>query len=179
MPRLKCLEKSEASDKSQQLMGELESKKMLLNIFRGMANSPVVLDAYLKFSGALREGKLDGKTREAIALAVGQSNNSAYCLAAHTAMGKSAGLDDAAIRDARMGRSADKKMHAAVVLARQIIASRGTVSETDMNAAKAAGLDDGEIAEVVANVVLNVFTNYFNNVNQTEVDFPKVAVSIG
>jgi AhpD family alkylhydroperoxidase len=179
MPRLKSLEKSQASPQSQQMMGELESKKMLLNIFRGMANSPVVLDAYLKFSGALREGKLDAKTREAIALAVAQSNNSAYCLAAHTALGKNAGLDDAAIRDARLGKSADKKMHAAVVLARQLVASRGTVSESDVTAAKAAGLDDGEIAEVVANVVVNVFTNYFNNLNQTEVDFPKVSVNIG
>lgn len=179
MPRLKCLDKSQAAPQAQQMMGELESKKMLLNIFRAMANSPVVLDAYLKFSGALREGKLDGKTREAIALTVGQNNNCAYCLAAHTVLGKNAGLDDNAIRDARLGKSADRKTNAAITLARQIIASRGTISDSDAAAAHAAGLDDGEIAEVVANVVLNVFTNYFNNVNQTEVDFPKVPVSIG
>jgi hypothetical protein len=37
------------------MMAELESKKMLLNIFRAMADSPAVLDAFLKFSGALRE----------------------------------------------------------------------------------------------------------------------------
>ncbi len=179
MPRLKCLEKSQASPQSQQLMAELESKKMLLNIFRSMANSPVVLDAYLKFSGALREGKLDAKIREAIAITVAQSNNSAYCLAAHHVMGKSAGLDDAAIRDARLGKSSDGKTNMAIALARQIIASRGTVSDSDVAAAHAAGLDDGEIAEVVANVVLNCFTNYFNNVNQTEVDFPKVALNPG
>jgi len=35
---------------------------MLLSIFRGMANNPAVLDAYLKFSGALKEGKLDART---------------------------------------------------------------------------------------------------------------------
>ena len=90
MPRLKSLEKSQAGPKSQTLMADLEAKKMLLNIFRGMANSPAVLDAYLKFSGALQQGKLDAKTRHAIALAVAQFNRCGYCLAAHTMLGKGA-----------------------------------------------------------------------------------------
>jgi hypothetical protein len=30
----------------------------------------------------------------------------------------------------------------------------------------------------VAHVALNIFTNYFNNVAETEVDFPKVAVEL-
>jgi hypothetical protein len=65
MPRLKALQKDEGLPKSQQLMADLESKKMLLNIFRGMANSPAGLSFYLQGSGALKEGKLDAKTREA------------------------------------------------------------------------------------------------------------------
>jgi AhpD family alkylhydroperoxidase len=178
MPRLKSLEKSQANPKSQTMMSELESKKMLLNIFRGMANSPAVLDGYLKFSGALQQGKLDAKIRHAIALAVAQCNKTGYCLAAHTMLGKGAGLDDAAIRDARMGKSADPKTNAAVSLARQVLAGHGNVSDADASAAKSAGLDDGDIAEVIANVALNLFTNYFNNFNQSEVDLPKVPVNI-
>ncbi|MGA2441180.1 MAG: carboxymuconolactone decarboxylase family protein [Tepidisphaeraceae bacterium] len=178
MPRLRTLQKSQAGPKSQTLMADLESKKMLLNIFRGMANSPVVLDAYLKFSGALQQGKLDAKVRHAIALAVAQTNGCAYCLAAHTMLGKGAGLDDAAIRDARLGKSADRKTNAAVSLARQVLAGHGNVSDADASAARSAGLDDGDIAEVIANVALNLFTNYFNNFNQSEVDLPKVPVKI-
>ncbi|MGD0390167.1 MAG: carboxymuconolactone decarboxylase family protein [Tepidisphaeraceae bacterium] len=178
MPRLKTLEKSQASPKSQALMADLEGKKMLLNIFRGMANSPAVLDAYLKFSGALQQGKLDAKIRHAIALTVGQVNGCGYCLAAHTMLGKGAGLDDAGIRDARLGKSADRKTNAAVSLARQLLANHGNVSDPDASAARSAGLDDGDIAEVIANVALNLFTNYFNNFNQSEVDLPKVPVNI-
>ena len=178
MPRLKKLEKSQASPKSQQIMGDLENQKMLLNIFRSMANSPAVLDAYLKFSGALREGKLDSKTREAIALAVAQVNQCDYCLSAHTMLGKNAGLNDAMVRDARLGRSTDKKIGGAVVLAKQLVTTNGRASDTDIAAARAAGLDDGDIAEVVANVALNIFTNYFNHLNQTEVDLPKVPMEV-
>lgn len=178
MPRLKTLDKSQASPKSQQMMAELESKKMLLNIFRGMANSSAVLDAFLKFSGALHKGKLEAKTREAIALAIAQANRCDYCLAAHTALGKREGLDDKAIHEARLGRSSDRKTGAAVALAQKVLSSKGNISDADASAARSAGLDDGDIAEVVANVVLNLFTNYFNHVNQTEVDFPKVPVDI-
>jgi AhpD family alkylhydroperoxidase len=179
MPRLKSLEKLQASAKAQPIMAELESKKMLLNIFRGMANSPAVLDGYLKLSGALKEGKLDPKTREAIALAIAQCNDTGYCLAVHTVLGKNAGLDEVAIRDARLGKSADRKTNAAIALAKQIAGNKGKISDADASTARAAGLDDGDIAEVVANVVLNIFTNYFNNLNQTDVDFPKVPVELG
>jgi alkylhydroperoxidase family enzyme len=40
---------------------------------------------------------------------------------------------------------------------------------------RAAGFDDGAIAEVVANVALSIFTNYFTNVAETDIDFPKAA----
>jgi AhpD family alkylhydroperoxidase len=179
MPRLKRLEKSQGNPRSQEIMGDLESKKMLLNIFRSLANSPAALEGFLKFSGALKEGKLDGKTREAIALITAQTNCTEYCLAAHTVLGKNAGLDDKAIKEARLGCSADRKTAGAITLARQVLATKGNVSDADISAARSAGLDDGDIAEVVANVALNVFTNYFNNLNQAEVDFPKVPVEIG
>jgi AhpD family alkylhydroperoxidase len=178
MPRLKSLEKSQAEPKAQEMMGNLETQKILLNIFRGMANSPAVLDGYLKLSGALKEGKLDGKAREAIALVVAQANTSPYCLAAHTAIGKKAGLDDAAIHDARLGKSNDKRTASALTLAKKLVAKQGHVAEADISTARSGGLDDGDIAEVVANVALNVMTNYFNNCNQTDVDFPKVTVEV-
>lgn len=178
MARLAKLEKTQGDEKSRQLMDQLDSQKMLLNIFRGMANSPAVLDAYLKFSGALKQGKLPEKTREALALAVGQANKTEYCLSAHTMIGKGAGLDEASIRDARKCKSSDPKTAAALTLARQLTDKRGNVSDAEVSAAKAAGLSDGEIAEVVAHVALNIFTNYFNNLNQTDVDVPKVPVEI-
>lgn len=178
MPRLKRLEKGQGNPQANELMNDLDGKKKLLNIFRSMANSPAVLDSYLKFSGAMGSAKLDVKAREAVALAVSQANRCEYCLSAHTAIGKGAGLDDASIKDARLGRSKDRKTQAAVTLARAIVEKRGNVNDQDVKSARDAGLDDGELAEVVGTVVQTLFTNYFNHMNQTEVDFPKVAVEI-
>jgi len=178
MPRLAKLEKGQGDPQSQQLMNQLDAQKMLLNVFRGMANSPAVLDGYLKFSGALKTGMLSERTRTALALAVGQVNRCEYCLSVHHVGGKGTGLDEESIRDARLGQSEDPKTAAALTLARHLADSRGKVTDAQVAAAKGAGLSDGEIAEVVAHVALNIFTNYFNHVNQTEVDVPKVDLDI-
>jgi AhpD family alkylhydroperoxidase len=178
MSRLKTLNPGEGNEAANALMADLQSKKMLLNLFRGMANSPAVLDGYLKFSSALSATKLDAKTRHAIALAVGQANGCEYCLSAHTHLGKAVGLNEGEIRDSRLGRSADARRSAAITLARRLVQGRGQVSDADLAAARAGGLGDGELAEVVALTALNLFTNYFNLLNQTEVDLPKVPVAI-
>lgn len=39
-------------------------------------------------------------------------------------------------------------------------------------------MTEGEIAEIIANVALNVYTNYLNKIALTEVDFPRVSVSL-
>lgn len=178
MPRLKRLEPGQGSPEANELMSQLEKAGMLLNIFRGMANSAAVLEGYLKFSDALGKTKLDGPTRHAIALAIGQANHCEYCVSAHTLLGGKVGLDAGAAREARQGTSSDPKTAAAVKLALALNEKRGQVSDADLAAARAGGLDDGEIAEVVALVALNVFTNYFNHVNATEVDLPKVSLQL-
>lgn len=140
-----------------------------------MANSPAVLEAYLGFSGALAKGALSARLREQIALAVGESNNCQYCLAAHTALGRMAGLSDEQIADSRRGSSPDRKTEAALAFATKVVSERGLVDDDDVAQLRAAGFDDGDIAEIVANVSLNIFTNYLNHIAETEIDFPKAA----
>jgi uncharacterized peroxidase-related enzyme len=142
------------------------------NMTRAMANSPAVLRAYLEFSGALAAASLSARTRELIALAVGEANGCHYCLAAHTAIGGSLGLPAEALLQARSGDSADPKTAAVLHLARTLVSKQGRTSDTDLRDARNAGLTDGEIAETVAVVALNVFTNWFNHVAETPVDFP-------
>jgi uncharacterized peroxidase-related enzyme len=144
------------------------------NMMRAMANAPAVLDAYLGFSTALNKGTLDPRTREAIALAVGQANRCQYCVSAHSAFGRKAGLSDPDVAAARGGESSDTKTAAALRLALAVNNQQGRVADTDLAAARCSGLTDGEIAEVVGVVALNVFTNYFNHVADPQIDFPVV-----
>ncbi|GMU80344.1 MAG: alkyl hydroperoxide reductase AhpD [Planctomycetota bacterium] len=176
MARIKALSNTEADPKARPLL-EAVGKKLgkTPNLMRTMANSPAVLEAYLGFSGALAKGALSARLREQIALVVGEANRCDYCLAAHSALGRLAGLKDDEIAGSRRGATGDAKIDAALAFARTVVVQRGVVSDEDLLALRSAGYGDGEIAEVVANVALNIFTNYFNHIAATEVDFPQAA----
>lgn len=172
MTRIAALTLDQASPAAQALLQDTKAKLgMVPNLFSTLAHSPDALAGYLQLNGALQNGSLSPAERESIALAVGQVNQCAYCLSAHTLMGKGAGLSADAIATARQGSGS-----AVAALARQIAQSRGQISDADLAAARAAGLDDAKIIEVTALVALNVLTNYVNNVAGTVIDFPVVTV---
>ena len=67
------------------------------NLFRVAAQSPSVLEGMVGLFGAVAKGKLGARVRESIALTVSEIDACDYCLSAHTALGKGAGLTDAAM----------------------------------------------------------------------------------
>jgi uncharacterized peroxidase-related enzyme len=178
MQRLNAVDPQTASGKTKELLDTVQKTfGVTPNMMRTMANSPAVLEAYLNFSGALGKGKLSARLREQVALIVAEANICEYCLSAHTAIGKMVGLSEDDISASRQAKANDPKAEAALNLALHIVVSRGELNDADVNAARQAGLDDGEIAELIANVALNIFTNYFNHIAQTVIDFPKAPLA--
>ncbi len=173
MSRLQPIAPQMVSSKTQERYRVLHGKLgMLPNMMLTMANAPAVLDGYLQFSNALGKGKLSSKLRDQIALVVGQTNQCAYCLAAHTTVGESLGVNDEQLRDSRLGNAVDPNTEVLLRLARKLIEQRGRIDASDLEAVRAAGHDDSILAEVVAHVALNLFTNSLNLVAETEIDFP-------
>jgi len=145
----------------------------VLNIHGAMAHSPAVLETYAAIQEALQDsGTFDGKTREAIALAVGNVDDCSYCQAAHTAGGRAAGLTEQETVDIRRDSVADPKLASLLTLVREQAAHVGDVQDSTWQAALAAGWTDAELTETAAVVALNLFTNYFNHLVQTELDLP-------
>ncbi len=176
MPRLNPIDTATADPEAKTLLESVQKKMgMTPNMLRTMANAPAVLEAYLGFSAALQGGVLPPKLREQIALTVSELNRCQYCLSAHTALGKMAGLCDEEIADSRRGVSPDRKTEAVLHFARKVVTERGWVGDDDVAALRAAGTTDAEMAEIVAVVSFNIFTNYFDHVARPEVDFPEVA----
>ena len=175
MPRLNAIDPNVATGKAKELLDGVKTKiGMVPNLMRTFANSPAALEGYLSFSGALGGGSLNAKVREQIALAVADANSCEYCLSAHTAIGKMVGLNENELVASRQASSGDAKTDAALKFAHQIVVKRGELLDSEEQAVRAAGYNDGEITEIVANVALNIFTNYFNVIAKTEIDFPRV-----
>lgn len=174
MPRIPAVGPDTTPEGSRELLEEIEHAfDKAPNIAKTLAQSPAALQAWFGLNGALAS-TLTPELREQISIAVAEANGCAYCLSAHTAVGGMVGLDEEELALAREGSSRDARREAALQFALAVLESRGNVSDDVLERVRAAGFDDGEIAEVVAHVALNVLTNYFNRVAQPEIDFPVV-----
>jgi uncharacterized peroxidase-related enzyme len=175
MQTLKSIDPASVSGKTKQIFDALQKNLGTVpNLLRALANSPVALSAYVNFNSALGEAKLSGRLREQIAIAVANVNSCDYCLSAHNALGKLAGLGENDLSLAQKAEASDSKTAAALRFAAEIVRKRGLVPSSEIDAVRAAGYGDGEIAEIVAVVAINIFTNYFNHIAGTEIDFPVV-----
>lgn len=176
MSRITALDPATTTGKSAELFTAVKSKLgMVPNLMRTLGHSPAALEAYLGFSATLGHGVLPAKVREQIALTVAETNACDYCLAAHSLIGKGAGLSPDAILAARRIEAADPRVDALLKFAAKVVEARGLVSDDALAAVRAAGVSDAEVIETVAHVALNILTNYLNHVAQTTVDFPKAA----
>jgi uncharacterized peroxidase-related enzyme len=144
------------------------------NMFKAVANSPAALRSMWGAFGALGGGRIDAQLGEQIAVAVADRNACEYCLAAHTALGRKAGLTAAQLQSAQMGESADARTAAALRFALKLVNERGQVSDADVQALRQAGFDEEHIVEILAHVALNLFTNYVNVAFDVPVDFAPV-----
>lgn len=144
------------------------------NFIRVLANSPNALEGFLGLYGALGRAKVSKATQERIALAIAEGNSCQYCVSAHTAIGRGAGLSNEEMALNRKGGSSDAKAAATVSFAKALNTNLGEITAAEFDAARNAGLTDGEIVEVVAVVALNIFTNIIGKATRVEIDFPKI-----
>ena len=178
MPRIQPLALEQADANTAAALKAVQSKLgMLPNMFTTFAHAPAGLNAYLQFSQALNAGRLNARQREMIAIAVAQENSCAYCLSAHAAIGKGAGLSDSDIQQARAGKAAQVLDAVISAFALKVVRTKGAISDSEFATARAAGLDEGLMIEIISHVALNTLTNYVNRVSATEIDFPVLQLS--
>ena len=144
------------------------------NMFRAVANSPAALQSMWAAFGALGGGVIGAALGEQIAVAVANRNACDYCLAAHTALGRKAGVSGDDLAAAQSGESADPRTAAVLRFALKLVNERGQVDATDVQALHDHGWSDEHIVEIVGHVALNLFTNYVNVALAVPVDFPGV-----
>lgn len=135
--------------------------------------SPTALKVALEGDAALSRGTLSKADIEAIRVAVSAQNGCDYCVAAHSMIGKMAGLKADELRQLRAGDGVeDAKRQALVDFARHVTSTTGTVAAARVQAVLDAGWSSAQIVEAMLAISLIGFTNLVNRVNDTDVDFP-------
>lgn len=175
MARVTVIDPQTATGEARELLDAVQAGLgMVPNFIRVLANSPAALNAFLGLHAIAGTGLLGPKTRERIALAVAEQNACQYCVSAHTAIGRKAGLDNQEILQNRRGRSSDARAEAALAFARALVEHTGQVSSSEFDAVRAAGHSDGEIIEIITHVAMNIFTNLLGKATQVDIDFPRI-----
>jgi uncharacterized peroxidase-related enzyme len=175
MSRLHTIAPAEATGHAAQLFTAIKGAVgMVPNAFATIgSNSPVALEAALNLDSALGKSSLSAKQVEVIKLAVSAVAHCDYCLAAHTMIGKHAGMSRETILAVRQGQSSgDAAIDALAAFVNTLVSTSGTVPVTAVAAVKAAGYSDAQVIDTLLAIASITFTNLVNRVNDTVIDFP-------
>jgi uncharacterized peroxidase-related enzyme len=179
MARINVITHETANAEQMALYDAIQSQLGIVpNFLKVFANSPEALKAFLGLHGIANGGSLDPQTRERIALALAQRNACEYCLSAHTAIGRKAGLNGAEIDANRAGTSQEARAAAAVKFARAINEHTGDVTTAELDEVRGAGYTEAEIVEIITHVGMNILTNLIGRASRVEIDFPKVDLKL-
>lgn len=174
MEILKPLSLEEANANSQAIFNQVKSKiGMLPNLYAAMGVSDKLLGGFLGFTETLKSGELTAKEYEAVALATSQVNECAYCLSAHTAIGKMNGFSEEETLAIRTNSSEDSKLNALVILASELAEQKGKASDETISNFLEAGYSKAAFTEVIGIVSLTIITNTVYLNGGFEIDFPK------
>ena len=140
------------------------------------AHGPAALKSILAADQVLAAGSLSKRDQETIKLVISGVAGCDYCVAAHSMLGKLAGLKPEELKSIRDGKpTGDAKRDALVRFVRTLAETSGTVSDDDFAAIKAAGYTDAQLVDISLAFATIIFTNVFNRINDTEIDFPAAA----
>lgn len=178
MARIHLVSGESANPEQQRLFEAIRSQLgMVPNFLRAFANSPAALNAFLGLHSIAGAGSLDPRTRERIALALAQQNSCEYCLSAHTAIGRKAGLDNAEMQANRSGSSDDETAAVAVRFARSLVTHMGDITTGELQEMRDAGYGESDIVEVITHVGMNLLTNLLGKAGRIDIDFPRVELT--
>jgi uncharacterized peroxidase-related enzyme len=141
------------------------------NLAATMAESPALVCGFADLRKTLAGGELTGVEREIVALATSIENDCDYCMAAHSTFALMQDADEGAVAATRGGDAPDDaRLGALYRFARQLVALRGHISETETQTLLNAGYSKAAVLEVVAQVGFTTLANLAHNISDAPLD---------
>ena len=174
MPRLDVIDPAVDSGPGAAILnGPLQEKQ--INIFKGLAAHPSVLEAYLAWAQGSKGGALTPSEGEVVQLLAAEKMSCDYCLAAHTKIAQGTGFSEDDCLNIRRRQSDDAKLQALIDFTAEALDTYGNVSDDTLESFINAGYDTKAAIEVVAGISTLTFTSFYNHIHETVVDFPEAA----
>jgi alkylhydroperoxidase family enzyme len=136
-----------------------------------MANSPVLLNAFIAAFGSFHGGAFAEADKQALLLTNAVALNCAWTTAFHSTLALKTGVapsDVAAIRDGRM--PADRKSAAVSALARALIDRKGHGAEAELASFLDAGHAQAQVLEVIAAIAISTMAALTATIADTPIE---------
>lgn len=131
----------------------------LPNYAAAFASRPAVADAWSALSTAIRGG-MDRRRYEIATIAAARARRSSYCTAAHSMFLRDLCGDEASMRaiaEDPTGATLTDQDRAVFAFATKVALDPSSIEQDDVDAVRAAGLDDTDVADVVQAVAARVY----------------------
>ncbi len=143
----------------------------LPNLYRNMAEAPTLFEGYLKLSDIFSKNSFSETERQIILMTNNRLNDCKYCMSAHTAISKGAGVADDVIEALRNNTPiADAKLEALRQFSAIINETRGNPTDAQIQAMLDAGYTKQNVLEVLVGTSLKILSNYTNHITNTQLD---------
>ncbi|MGV8920693.1 MAG: carboxymuconolactone decarboxylase family protein [Pseudomonas sp.] len=142
----------------------LKNNGYIPNLLGVLANAPAALETYLTVSGLNGKAELSLAEREVVQLIAATKHGCDFCVAGHTAVALHKAKLPEEVVNALRGRTElpQEKLEALAAFTREVVASRGDVSDEGYSAFQAAGYTEGNALEVILGVSLATLCNFTN-----------------
>ncbi len=139
------------------------------NLLAVLANAPAALETYVTVSALNGKASLGLPEREVVQLIAATTHSCTFCVAGHTAVASNKAKLPAEVIEALRARGElpDERFEALAEFTRQVIATRGNVSEGAYAAFRDAGFSEGQALEVILGVSLATLCNFANSFAHT------------
>jgi uncharacterized peroxidase-related enzyme len=143
----------------------------LPNLIREMAEAPSTVKGYAALGELLEQTSLTPIEQQLVLAGASLANTCEYCVAAHSAGLRQAGLSPDQLDAVREGRSLrDSRLEALRALTIELVETRGRPTLETLRAFREAGYDNRQLLEVILGVGMKTISNYVNHVADTPLD---------
>lgn len=142
------------------------------NLLGEFAESPAVLEGYLKLNEIIGKTSFSAEEQQLAILAVSIENECHYCSAIHSTILKNQlNVDEKIVNAIRNGESVPHEKYDALVnYVRTVVKKRGKVEDYEIEAFIEAGYTKQNILEVNLLTALKTISNYTNHIANTPLD---------
>ncbi len=163
-----------AGDEGRPILEKAQAQVGFLpNMYKGMVNSPALLDTYLFGYAAFRErSAFSPQEQEVVFITVSRDNGCEYCVSAHSVIADKMTMVPTPVTDAiRNGTTLpDPKLAALSEFTHVMSTTRGLPTRSDVAKFLAAGYTERHILDVILALSVKTISNFSNHLFHTPLD---------